>query len=190
MPKFSNVNANNFNVNGFLTSEKLEIIRTNRYVANITFKEKTLNHILCESVEFPENGISTTEYQINNKPMFLIPYSRNYGGNTISVIFRENILKTNTPEIIPFFETWLDNIAPKDLTNGTYHIPYYRDVLGGLRLKVFGAGAGENSFAPFTLNVYNIYPTMVRPSQMEYGDLNNYMKVTVTFAFEEFEFIT
>jgi hypothetical protein len=167
----------------FLNSKKTNLLRTNRYIANIFYKSKSIDHILCESIELPENGINTTAYQIGNRPQFLIPYSKNYGANTINITIRENITEDKKPEILLFMENWSNDIISKDTANLKYEISYYRDILG--QIDFSGLDIDNNKIIDF--KIYNVYPTMIKPSTYEYNDINSYVKLTITMAFEEFE---
>ena len=172
-----------YNSKSLIAQNVFSLLRTNRYKVDISYRGKTLNHILCESVEFPESGIATTEYQVGNRPMFLVPYTRNYGSNTLNVVFRENYKTDSKPEILSFLENWANNVVKKDIPNSGYEVSFYNEILGNMKITVM-----DVKYNPIiNMEVYNIYPTLFRPSTLEYGDSNNYVKINTTFAFEEFE---
>jgi len=171
------------NIRNTISQDVFSLLRTNRYKVELSYKGKTINHILCESVEFPESGIARTEYQIGNRPIFLIPYTRNYGSNTINITFRENYINNSKPEVLSFLENWANDIVTKDIATGSYNVNYYDRILGNMKIT-----AMDLNYNPIiNMEIYNIYPTLFRPSTLEYGDMNNYIKINTTFAFEEFE---
>lgn len=174
---------NSSNIENFLNSEKTNVLRSNRYLANIFYNAKSISNLLCESIDLPEHGINTTAYQIGNRPQFLIPYSKNYGANTLNIVVRENITEEQKLEVLPFMENWLNDIVSKDTANLKYEINYYKEFLG--QIEVSGLDINNTPIVYF--KIYNVYPTSFKPSTYDYGDINTYVKYTITMAFEEFE---
>lgn len=174
-----------------LNSQKVNLLRTNRYTADITYGKSTINNILCESVEFPEDSITTTPVQIGNRPQFLIPYGKLYGSNNLNFTIRENIIYADenatkgTTEVYSFFSQWMNNIVKKsDFGKQTYDISYYNENLGSIKLT----GLDINYSRLFECEVHSAYPINIKLNTYEYSDTNNYVKITVVMAFEEFTF--
>lgn len=165
-----------------IDSLQMNIARTNRYIAEINYKNNNIKSILCESVTLPENTISTVEYQIDNRPQFLIPYTRSYGNNTISISIRENTAN-GKPEVLIFLDKWLNDIIKKDVTNKNYTVNYYNTFIGQMNFKALDL----NNTQLFKFAIYNIYPTSVKTSSFDYSESNSYVKIELTLAFEEFE---
>lgn len=160
------------------------VVRTNRFLFDCynDQKEPIPADYVCENIEIPELGVNTDEFQLHNAPPILIPYSRNLGDNTFTVVFREAIVG-GTAGIYLFFKKWAERVIIPNINTREYVISYYDDIMGNARLRVFDLN--NNLSKLLDVNFPKIYPTSVKISTFDYADQNNIAKTTVKFYFEE-----
>jgi hypothetical protein len=171
------------NISNFINSNSIIPQRNNRFSVDIINPSgEALDSMNCESIELPNNGITSIQYQIDNKPNIMIPYAKNYDTNSFQVTIRESLLNKKAT-VLPYFEKWLNLIVSKNPVTRKYEISYYNDCLGE---AVFTAYDLDFSVS-HKIYFYKIYPVSVKPNQYSYDERDTYTKVQVTFVFEEFE---
>jgi hypothetical protein len=160
------------------------VLRTNRFdFRAVSPTGAILDTVYAEQLSIPETNNMTLEFQIDSRPNVLIPYARNYGNNTIEITFREAI-KSNEPHVYAYFLEWSELIVRSSAIDRKYEINYYDNIVGTGTIQVFDI----NESPIMSIDMLKIFPTSVKMSPFDWSEQNNYVKTTVTLAFEEFLF--
>jgi len=134
-----------------------------------------LNQILsysCESISLPGRGLSTQPNRLQG-PIREMPYENLYSGD-ITATFRvsQNFVERK------FFEAWMDLILP---TNSTFR--YMNEYSCDLGIQVIG----RSEEPLFTVSATRVYPKNIQVVELSSESTNNYMRMTVDFAFQDYQ---
>jgi len=156
---------------------RLSPLRSNRFTLTIP-KLGNVKYTI-ESVDLPDSGISTFPAQFDNKSPTLIPYAANYGGNSISMVFREN-----EEMISPYVRVlkWLDEVIIRDHGKRTYQIPYFSDIVSDMSITCETTLDKE----VYTINFIDCYPLSAKLSSLDMNARDAYVTSTIVMSFAEF----
>ena len=156
---------------------KLSPLRSNRFTVDIA-RLKNVKYTI-ESVDLPDSGVSTFPAQFDNKTPTLIPYGANYGGNSISMVFRENEEK-NSP-YLPVLE-WLDKVIIRNHGKRTYQIPYFSDIVSDMSITC----QTTKDIQVYKINFIDCYPISAKLSSLDMNARDAYVTSTIVMSFAEF----
>jgi hypothetical protein len=176
-----------------LYRNELSIKRNDAVIANFEeIKAKNLS-FLCDSVEFPGQSLTASEYRIPGKLKLKIPYLREQ--NEITLTFYHN----DESPLYSYFTNWIQNISPTNTTNAYFNeivapkmdIVQFDEVAGirGFIIDQFGfnstpvGGASANLRKYMTVSLKNIYPLSFSSMPSNWAD-DGFHKMTVTFFYE------
>lgn len=163
-----------FSIKEFKAATDSGIARPNLYQATIdfgplnNFGRKQLR-ILCESAELPGRRFDTTPeltYGVARK----MPFGTAYDDMSLTFIC------TNRMEERYWFDRWMSFVC--NPTSNYMH--YYDNYKATITVELFSSTGGRPKY---TVYVEEAYPISVLPQQLSYGDENNYLKLTVDFAY-------
>jgi hypothetical protein len=154
------------------------IARTNRYMVSIvppslpglgllSFKESQI-----ESVSMPNQSVATQDYDLDNFPMFKVPYRRVPEG-TVNIRFRMEENGASRKSL----KAWMNAILGE--RNNLYYSKYYNEIAGTVGIYQLDT---ENKFR-FGVVLRNAFPINMDAIELSWGDTNNYMTQSVTFAY-------
>lgn len=156
---------------------KLSPLRSNRFTLTVP-RLKNVKYTI-ESVDLPDSGVSTFPAQFDNKSPTLIPYAANYGGNSISMVFRENEEK-NSPYLSVL--EWLDEVIIRNHRARTYKIPYFNDIVSDMNII---CEATDDS-PVYIINFIDCYPISAKLSSLDMNARDAYVTSTIVMSFAEF----
>lgn len=156
-----------------------DIARTNRFAVAVFppsiagLSSASFGSTFIESVEMPSMTIQTEEYEIDGKPTIKVPLKRTPAGQvTINIRLEENGKSRN------LFKDWLAAIVSTQ-TNTTYYRKYYSDIVGRVTITQLDQFLNPT----FSVTLLNAYPVTVDTIQYDWGDMDNYVKQSVTIAY-------
>ena len=157
------------------------IARTNRFVVNVAppanLGINAFSSIPIESAEFPALGISTTDFKYDQSPSFSVPYERNPSGQAVI-----NFVLDEKHSARDAIEYWMENIifVPTNMNQiFGYSKNYYKDIVGSIQIFQLGL----NGTVTYGLQLFNAFPIGIDNIQLNWGDENNYARLSVTFAY-------
>lgn len=156
---------------------KLSPLRSNRFKVEMAKLDNVKYTI--ESVDLPDSGINTFPFQFDNKTPTLIPYAANYGGNSISMVFRENEEQASP---YPSVLKWLDEVIIRDHRARTYKIPYFNDIVSDMNII---CEATDDS-PVYIINFIDCYPISAKLSSLDMNARDAYVTSTIVMSFAEF----
>ena len=156
---------------------KLSPLRSNRFKVEMSKLDNVKYTI--ESVDLPDSGINTFPFQFDNKTPTLIPYAANYGGNSISMVFRENEEQASP---YPSVLKWLDEVIIRDHRARTYKIPYFNDIVSDMNII---CEATDDS-PVYIINFIDCYPISAKLSSLDMNARDAYVTSTIVMSFAEF----
>ena len=141
----------------------------------------------ADTVNIPGRTISTLEHRFTNYgPLQKIPYSQMYGDLQMSFLMSEDLREKD------YFERWHDNMVNTGAydTSGAgrysqFNTKYYEDYVATIEIRQYGPDGGTRTIH----KINDAYPILIGEVGMDWasGDL---MKLQVTFAFKNYQFIT
>lgn len=141
--------------------------------------------LLCDSIEFPGQTLSATEYRIPGTKQIKVPYMRDYSEITASFYYPENV------PLYDFFIGWIDRTSPQNTRN-----EFFDDIIGEARIIQFlqgGESADANDYdghVPYmSIGLKGLYPLSLVNLPVNWGD-DGLQKLNVSFFFEEIEIKT
>lgn len=155
--------------------------------ADIPSEELTF---LCDSVEFPGQTLTASEYRIPGKLKVKIPYLREMNEVTLSFYY-----STDFP-IYEIFSRWIENSSPTNTTN-----QYFDDIVCKIKLLQFdevagmrgffrdlieyntGLGNATNLTKHSTVILENAFPLSLMSMPANWSD-DGFHKLNVTFFYE------
>ena len=156
---------------------KLSPLRSNRFKVEMSKLDNVKYTI--ESVDLPDSGINTFPFQFDNKTPTLIPYAANYGGNSISMVFRENEEQASP---YPSVLKWLDEVIIRDHRARSYKIPYFNDIVSDMNII---CEATDDS-PVYIINFIDCYPISAKLSSLDMNARDAYVTSTIVMSFAEF----
>lgn len=155
----------------------LSPLRSNRFTVDIA-RLKNVKYTI-ESVDLPDSSISTFPVQFDNKTPTLIPYGASYGGNSISMVFREN-----EERISPYLRVleWLDEIIIRNHGKRTYQIPYFSQIVSDMSITCQDTTDKE----VYKINFIDCYPVSAKLSSLDMNARDAYVTSTIVMSFAEF----
>lgn len=156
---------------------KLSPLRSNRFKVEMAKLDNVKYTI--ESVDLPDSGINTFPFQFDNKTPTLIPYAANYGGNSISMVFRENEEQASP---YPSVLKWLDEVIIRDHRARSYKIPYFNDIVSDMNII---CEATDDS-PVYIINFIDCYPISAKLSSLDMNARDAYVTSTIVMSFAEF----
>jgi hypothetical protein len=156
---------------------KLSPLRSNRFKVEMSKLDNVKYTI--ESVDLPDSGINTFPFQFDNKTPTLIPYAANYGGNSISMVFRENEEQASP---YPSVLKWLDEVIIRNHRARTYKIPYFNDIVSDMNII---CEATDDS-PVYIINFIDCYPISAKLSSLDMNARDAYVTSTIVMSFAEF----
>ena len=130
-------------------------------------------------MDLPDSGINTFPFQFDNKTPTLIPYAANYGGNSISMVFRENEEQASP---YPSVLKWLDEVIIRNHRARTYKIPYFNDIVSDMNII---CEATDDS-PVYIINFIDCYPISAKLSSLDMNARDAYVTSTIVMSFAEF----
>ena len=141
----------------------------------------------ADTVNIPGRTISTLEHRFTNYgPLQKIPYSQVYGDLNLSFLMSEDLREKD------YFERWHDNMvntgAYDTSGNGRYsqfNTKYYEGYVGTIEIRQYGPDGDIRTIH----KINDAYPVLIGEVGMDWGS-GDLMKLQVTFAFKNYQFIT
>ena len=138
---------------------------------------------LCDSVEFPGQTLTTTDYTIPGRLKIKAPYLRELNEVTMTFYISDEMASYS------FFNEWIYQISLNTVQNR-----YYDQIVGAAEIIQFEETTstyGISSPTPLknmTVKLQNIYPTNVQSMASNWID-DGFHKLSVTFYFEDIEVV-
>lgn len=144
--------------------------------SNIPSEEMTF---LCDSIEFPGQTLTTTDFRIPGKLKVRAPYMRDYNEVTMSFYYSTKL------DIYSIFTRWIQNISPTNTQN-----VYFDDaVIQNIKLFMF-RDTVDNVFETqqrhLGVTLIQCLPLSVASLPSNWSD-DGFHKINVTFFYEKFE---
>jgi hypothetical protein len=136
---------------------------------------------LCDSVEFPGQSLTTTEFRTPGKLKLKVPYLREQNEVTMTFYHSEEF------PMYDLFANWISNSSPTNTTN------YYFDeiVCPAINIVQFDEVSGylglKNNMSKYMMVILRkAYPLNFASMPSNWAD-DGYHKMTVTFFYEELQ---
>jgi hypothetical protein len=144
--------------------------------SNIPSEEMTF---LCDSVEFPGQTLTTTDFRIPGKLKIRAPYMRDYSEITMSFYYSTKL------DIYSIFTRWIQNISPTNTRNA-----YFNDAtISTIKLFMF-QDTEDNVFETqkrhLGVTLKKCLPISLASLPSNWSD-DGFHKINVTFFYELFE---
>lgn len=138
--------------------------------------------LLCDSIEFPGQTLTATDYRIPGTKQIKVPYMRDYSEITATFYYPESV------PLYDFFNGWIDRASPRNTKN-----EFFDNIIGDARIIQFLLG-GESADAtdfdghvPYMfVNIKGLYPLSMVNLPGNWSD-DGFHKISVTFFFEEID---
>lgn len=177
----------NYNVNKMLSLSLLKsskfVVRFNRLPSFFDIDSGELKQLslLCDSVEFPGQTITATDYRIPGKLKVKVPFAREI--NEISFTF---YMDTTMP-VYSLFYNWITNISYTNSINR-----YFDEIVGQLSLTQFEdvtSSYFRSDLRPnMKVNLIDAYPLNIQSLPANWAD-DGFHKVNVSFFFRDLEIV-
>jgi hypothetical protein len=138
---------------------------------------------LCDSIEFPGQSLSTTDFRIPGKLKVRAPYMRDI--NEVTFTFYHS---TDMP-VYELFNTWIGSISPTTALNS-----YFDEVVGYISLFQFedtstsAIFAGSKAVKNMRVNLIDAYPVNLQSMPSNWMD-DGFHKLSVSFFFRDIEIV-
>jgi len=182
-----------FNVNEMVSSiNRSGVAQASHFQVQITNTNPRLERELmarADSVNLPGRTITTTEHKFSNYgPLNKVPYGQIYGDLTVTFVMSEDLREKD------YFEKWqnamvntgaYDGQSSRDVSSpAKFNTKYFQDYAGVVLIRQYGANGGLR-----TIHKLNeAYPILIGETTMDWNNAE-VMKLTVTFAFRNYEFV-
>jgi hypothetical protein len=175
-------NAKSVTPNDFMAIVNGGLARPNRFEVSFNFPNygglERLNDYV-ESVDFPATALATVDFQANTQPIYKVPYTK-LPAQTCNVTFR--IDKNFDP--VRFLHEYMSYAV---FSSGLeYFTRYPSDLWGDVIITNFNSG----NYGIAELKLINCILTNIDTMQLSFDDRDSYLKQTVTFSYQTYEFIT
>jgi hypothetical protein len=143
-----------------------------------TFKDPRSLTYLCDSVEFPGQALTASDYRIPGKLKVKLPFLRE-----ISEINLSFYINNKTP-VYTMFNNWIENISYNTAQNR-----YFDEIVGQFEIIQFEDTSSEfvasaNPRKNMIVKLIDAYPLNVQSMPSNWGD-DGYHKVNVAFYFRD-----
>ena len=128
--------------------------------------------ILCDSVTMPGRQISTTDLS-NNMLALKLPY--NYINDDVTMSFHI----TNDHYMKKFFDNWMDRIIDRKTMTMKYRSSYATDIII--------QQLDQRDVPVYTCTLKNAYPITMASYELNNSSENQFQKITMTFAYEDWK---
>lgn len=178
----------------FLKSAKFSMRLYNNAAVTADFEDIKAEDLsfLCDSVEFPGQSLTASDYRIPGKLKLKVPYLREQNEITLTFYHNDKI------PLYEYFATWIKNISPTNTTNA-----YFNDIVASMDIVQFDevsgirgfitdlvdfnsipiGGVSQNLRKYMTVSLGNIYPLSFSSMPSNWAD-DGFHKMTVTFFYE------
>jgi hypothetical protein len=126
--------------------------------------------ILCDSVTMPGRQISTNDV-VNNMLAIKMPY--NYINDDVTMSFHI----TNDHYMKKFFDNWMDKIIDRKTMTMKYRSSYATDIII--------QQLDQRDVPVYTCTLKNAYPITMASYELNNSSENQFQKITMTFAYED-----
>lgn len=126
--------------------------------------------ILCDSVTMPGRQISTNDV-VNNMLAVKMPY--NYINDDVTMSFHI----TNDHYMKKFFDNWMDKIIDRKTMTMKYRSSYATDIII--------QQLDQRDVPVYTCTLKNAYPITMASYELNNSSENQFQKITMTFAYED-----
>lgn len=126
--------------------------------------------ILCDSVTMPGRQIATNDV-VNNMLAVKMPY--NYINDDVTMSFHI----TNDHYMKKFFDNWMDKIIDRKTMTMKYRSSYATDIII--------QQLDQRDVPVYTCTLKNAYPITMASYELNNSSENQFQKITMTFAYED-----
>ena len=126
--------------------------------------------ILCDSVTMPGRQIATNDV-VNNMLALKMPY--NYINDDVTMSFHI----TNDHYMKKFFDNWMDKIIDRKTMTMKYRSSYATDIII--------QQLDQRDVPVYTCTLKNAYPITMASYELNNSSENQFQKITMTFAYED-----
>jgi hypothetical protein len=126
--------------------------------------------ILCDSVTMPGRQIATNDV-VNNMLAVKMPY--NYINDDVTMSFHI----TNDHYMKKFFDNWMDKIIDRRTMTMKYRSSYATDIII--------QQLDQRDVPVYTCTLKNAYPITMASYELNNSSENQFQKITMTFAYED-----
>lgn len=126
--------------------------------------------ILCDSVTMPGRQIATNDV-VNNMLAVKMPY--NYINDDVTMSFHI----TNDHYMKKFFDNWMDKIIDRRTMTMKYRSSYATDIII--------QQLDQRDVPVYTCTLKNAYPITMASYELNNSSENEFQKITMTFAYED-----
>tara|TARA_B100000287_G_scaffold433481_1_gene495318 strand:+ start:1148 stop:1894 length:747 start_codon:yes stop_codon:yes gene_type:complete len=151
------------------------IIRLRR---NLTLRGENVNERLsvsCESVSMPGRSVSSQPNKIYG-PVREMPYEKLYSGD-LDMEFR--VGKDMFERL--YFEQWMDLVT----FQGNHHMNYMDNYAGTVTI----AQLDHDDDIVYQIELFEVYPKTINPISYGYGNVDDYVKQSVSLHFRHYNVI-
>lgn len=131
---------------------------------------------LCDSVEFPGQTLTTSEYRIPGKLKIKAPYMRDMNEITLSFYHDRKI------PVYKIFEDWIYNASPTNTRNA-----YFDDIVGNMTIIQFSEIQSDTVSGQMSkymeTNIINALPLNFTSMPSNWAD-EGFHKISATFFYE------
>lgn len=137
---------------------------------------------LCDSIEFPGQTVTSTDYRIPGKLKIKVPYLREINEVNFSFYF------DNTLPLYSVMNEWIRGMS---LTSDSNR--YFDDVIG--QISLFQFEDTEKNFdtkdmkTNMRVDLQNVYPLNIQAMPSNWAD-DGFHKINISFFFENFNVVT
>ena len=171
MPGFNTINELRENI------ISRPIIKTHSYLvefSNVPVPGPWSNTLLVENVTLPGRSIATVERR-RFGPQYDMPYERVFSGD-LEMTFVYQAGPNNIREAL---SNWMDKVIDPD----TNDIKSGRsEYVGQCDILLF-----DNDRPVYNMTVDEVFPKLLSPIQLSYGENDNYVRQPVSFSFRSFK---
>ena len=177
-----NYNIQTFTNQNLLRSAKFAIrfLGLPSFVAETGIDARKMTY-LCDSIEFPGQALTATDYRIPGKLKVKIPYLRELNEVNFSFYY------SNDFPIYDMMSAWIEEISPTSVLN-----KYFDEIVGQISLFQYeDTAASFNNTSPIEhmrVDLIDAYPLNFQSLPSNWAD-DGFHKINVSFYFRDLQII-
>lgn len=168
-----------FKLNDFLSQVKSGIAKPCRFEVSISNPLCVNNpswgtqvSLMCDQAMLPMTRLITSRQQIFGPPSFH-PVGVDYGGDNLAMQF----LVDRQMNVKNYFDSWVDGIINRSNFTTAYQSQYLTTI------QIYQLDEADN--VTYAVKLFDAYPVVVNPLQLDSGLANSVHKLNVTFNYRK-----
>lgn len=174
-----NYNINAFKNQNFLKSAKFAV-RFGSFPSFLNIRGNDVRKFtyLCDSVEFPGQSLTATDYRIPGKLKVKIPYLRDMNEISLTFYFPTDL------QLYNIFSEWIYNISPTNSTNR-----YFDEIVSQISIYQFQDTTtsilfGNKMIQHMQISLIDAYPLNFQSMPSNWAD-DGFHKITASFFYRD-----